>query len=371
MNPNAPDFGDAHVETYPGPPRMFPASDLAGRQMQPRPWLVEGWIPAAQVTDLRGDGGGGKSTVALMLAISAVTGRAWLGQAVARGPVIVLASEDDEDELHRRIDAIAMHQGVEIAALSGLHLWPLATDDPALVTAGREDTIQPTARWAQLLAGVDRIKPVCLILDSRADVFSGAEVSRAQVRGFIAMLRALAIKNRMAVVLLSHPSLIGGTNGSGSSGSTHWTNAVRAALYLRRPDDPDVNPDRRVLEVIKSNYAASGLSLRMRWAAGWFELEEGGEPINRQDAADRVDAIFLRLVAAYAEEGRRVSHNKGPNFAPAIFARDPRADGVRSAGFTVAMMRLLADRRVIVEEVGPASKRRQQLAVAHPVSVAA
>jgi len=356
------DYSEAPAELITSP-RMVRASEFANREMKPRPWLVTDWIPGGQASETRGDGGTGKTTLMLQLCLCAVSGLRWLGQRVAKGPAIYVAAEDDLDELQRRVDAIAVHEGVELDQLADLNLWPLATEDPALVTQGRDDTITPTDRWEQLVRAVESIKPVVVVLDSRADVFGGMEVSRAQVRTFIAMLRRLAIDSGAAVILLAHPSLTGMSSGSGSSGSTHWTNSVRAALYLKKPDEADADPNLRTLEVVKSNYAAAGRSLKIRWTAGAFEVAEANAPTTRAEAIAEVDRTFLHLLALYAEEGRRVSHSSGANYAPAVFAKDPRAGGVRSAGFSAAMMRLLAARTIKVVEVGPPSRRLQQLTI--------
>ncbi|NBU29569.1 MAG: ATPase, partial [Caulobacteraceae bacterium] len=289
------------------PSLPFPASDFAHRTIKPRPWIVRDRIPGRQVSTIDGEGGGGKSTIALQLCVCVVSGRSWLGEPVEiRGPALYLASEDDADEIHRRLHCIAVHYSVDIDNLTRLQVWPLATEDPALVTAGRDDTIQTTPRWGQLVAAIHEHRPRLLVLDSRADVFAGSEISRAQVRSFIGLLRQLAIAQDMAVVLLSHPSLAGISSGSGSSGSTHWRNAVRAGLYLKRPEDPEQDPDDRVLEVVKSNYSARGMGVRLRWAAGAFEVVDGPQPANHKEAAQAIDAKFLDLLDSYTEAGRPV-----------------------------------------------------------------
>lgn len=332
-------------------PRMFSAAEYAGREIKPRPMLVPDLIPGCQVSSIDGPGGGGKSTVGVQLCASAVTGLPWLGQTVQKGPAIYLASEDDEHEIQLRLDAVAVHLRVGFEDLADLHIWPLATDDPALVVSGAGDSLQPTPRWAQLVEAVERIKPVVLMLDSRADVFGGNEISRAQARGFIAMLRKLAITHRVAVVLLSHPSVAGMASGTGSSGSTHWRNAVRAGLYLRSPDDDDGTPDRdlRVLELVKSNYSATGLALTIRRSGGVFVLEEGARPLDRKEAGEAADQKFLELLDAFTAEGRAVGDTSSVIYAPKCFAADPRAGGIRKAGFKGAMDRLFATGAIRVE----------------------
>lgn len=333
------------------PSLPFPASDFARRKIKPRPWIVRDRIPGRQVSTIDGEGGGGKSTLALQLCVCVATGYSWLGEPVEiTGPVLYLASEDDEDEIHRRLDSIAVHYRVGLGDLSRLHVWPLATEDPALVIAGRDDTIQTTPRWGALLAAIEEYRPRLLVLDSRADVFAGSEISRAQVRSFIGLLRQLAITHDLAVVLLSHPSLAGISSGSGSSGSTHWRNAVRAGLYLKRPEDPEQDPDGRVLEVVKSNYGATGLGIRLRWSAGAFEVVDGPQPTSHKEAAQAIDAKFLELLDAYTEAGRPVGSTNSAIFAPALFAKDPRAGGIRRDGFRAAMERLFAEKVIRVQQ---------------------
>jgi hypothetical protein len=67
------------------------------------------------------------------------------------------------------------------------------------------------------------------------------------------------------------------------------------------------------------------------------------------------------LLTAYEEQGRSVSVNPGPTFAPAVFERDDDAESVTRAALAKAMGRLLKAGRVHVETIGPPSKRRAKL----------
>lgn len=353
-------------------PSLISGADFANRKMRPRPWLVADMIPGAQVTTLDGDGGLGKSTIGMQLCVAAVSGRSWLGQQVQRGPAIYLSSEDDADEVHRRLENLAVHYDLPPEALADFHAWPLAECDPALVTATRDDGVEPTARWHELEAHIEAVTPVLVVLDSRADVFGGNEISRSQARGFIGMLRSLAVRRQLTVLMLAHPSLSGMTSGTGSSGSTHWRNSVRAALYLTRPAvDPEAqpDPDGRVLEVKKSNYGPAGMSFKLRWASGAFEVEGSGimgGPIDRAAVAADMDAQFLRMLAIYNVQGRPVSDRAGHTFAPAIFAKDPQANGATKAGFTAAMNRLFAAEMIGIEVVGPPSRQQRKVVRRYP-----
>lgn len=362
---NVESFPVALEFTAPPGPRMFSAAEFATRRLTPRPWLVPEIIPGAQVSTLDGDGGTGKSTLAQQLMVSAVSGRSWLGQQVAKGPAIYLSAEDDADEIHRRLECILVDYGLGFEALQDLHVWPLAENDPALVVADRDDTLSPTSRWTELVEAVAAIKPVVVVLDSRADVFGGNEVSRAQARGFISLLRQLAVRERCAVILLAHPSLTGMASGTGNSGSTHWRNSVRGALYLTRPNVEEgvPDPDARVLTVMKANYGPTGQSFQLRWSAGAFVLDGDATiaPVDRKQAAANADEVFLQILAAYTAQGRRVSDAVGAAYAPAIFAREPAAAGFKKAALGAAMNRLFGAGKIRIELIGPASKQRRQL----------
>ena len=60
--------------------------------------------PQKTVTLFSGDGGTGKSLLSLQLAVSVASGRNRVGKHVAEGSAIYISAEDDNDELHRRLD---------------------------------------------------------------------------------------------------------------------------------------------------------------------------------------------------------------------------------------------------------------------------
>jgi RecA-family ATPase len=94
-----------HVKPARLRPELFPpATRFDGLPVPPRRWLVRDWVPMGTVTLLSGDGGVGKSLLALQLATATAAGRAWLGRRLdEHGPALFLTAEDDEAELHRRL----------------------------------------------------------------------------------------------------------------------------------------------------------------------------------------------------------------------------------------------------------------------------
>src|SRR5260221_4993295 len=85
-------------------------------------WLATSRIPAGDVTILSGDGGGGKPTVALQLAVSVERGLGdWLGTTCESGPVIFVSAEEPEHEMRRRLQRVARKRGLDPDGIEGLH----------------------------------------------------------------------------------------------------------------------------------------------------------------------------------------------------------------------------------------------------------
>jgi RecA-family ATPase len=363
--PPAP-IDDVAFEGEPSEPAELPvisAASFDGVAPPERRWIVKDMIPDRTVTMVAGDGGGGKTTVMLQLAAALAGARPWLGHNPAPGRALFVTAEDDEEEIHRRIYAIAKGLGVE---LSDLHIVPFAGQDAVLAARhGKAALIAPTAIFRQLVALVERIKPALIVLDALADIFAGEENARAQARQFIGLMRGLAIDHSLAVVLIAHPSLSGMASGSGTSGSTAWSNSVRARLYLARIVDEgnrEIDPDLRVLWVKKSNYGPAGLELRLRWQNGAFVLDGDAGSFDKLAADAKAERVFIDLLAKFTEQGRDVCDTPGHNYAPAEFA-EQCSEGLSRDTLKAAMKRLLFAKRVRVESFGPPSRRRKRLTI--------
>lgn len=341
-------------------------SDLEGVPLPERRWIVEGLIPDENVTDLSGDGGTGKSLLAMQLGVSMVTGKDWLGFPVMTGRVLYFSCEDSTREVHMRASALCRRCGIGFGDLGDFFLVDkaLGTDGAELATLDKGRLIF-TPLFALLEAKIAQRRPKLVILDTRADVFAGNEIDRAQVRRFVSALRGLCIKYGLAVLLLSHPSLTGMNSGSGQSGSTAWGNSVRSRLYLDRPKahgDGLVDPDLRVLTIKKANYGATATEVALRYVAGEFVSQQPAilSGLDQQARGRIVEEKFLELLRNFELQGRNVGSSPGPTYAPALFAG--ASEGVIGKGsFRTAMERLFTQGRIGVKEFGPPSKRRSRI----------
>ena len=324
---------------------------------------MHGLVPQKTVTLFSGDGGTGKSLLALQLAVAVAAQTAWIGKTVNTGRVIFLSAEDDNDELHRRLDDILTAEGRAYDDLSGLTLRSLAGED-ALLAVDTQLALMQTALFEELDKRAAEEAPALIVIDTLADVYPANENDRAKVRQFVGILRGLAIKRKCAVLLLGHPSLTGLNSGTGTSGSTAWNNSVRSRLYLSRISDNGFEPDAdaRVLSTKKANYGRTGGEINLKWEAGVFVAEAQPTGLDALAAGAKGERVFLKLLDAFTAQGRYVSANPGPTYAPTQFARHPEAEGCTKIAFTAAMNTLFGRGEIDVASHGSGAKARSHIA---------
>lgn len=352
--------------------RFFPASSLHGKPIPQRQWLVEDLVPLKNVTMLYGDGGTGKSLLALQLAVATAGGQPWVGRDVRGGSALFISAEDDLHELHRRLAAAATGAGLTLQDLDRLTVRSLAGEDAILGTFDRAGRLAATGLFGEIEAQVVRDAPALIVLDTLNDLYAGDENDKAQARQFIGLLRGLAIRHTCAVVLLAHPSKSGMSSGSGDSGSVAWSNSSRSRLYLSRDmrDGYEPDPNARILATMKTNYGPKGGAFGLRYRGGVFvptgvsagagvSSHNGGENI-----ADKAKRVFVVLLRQFNENGLKVNASAGPNYAPKVFADHPDSEGVQKGALKSAMHRLMSEGVIRNEQSGPPSKRVSQLVLA-------
>lgn len=264
-------------------------------------------MPQRTVTLFSGDGGTGKSLLALQLSVAVATGCGWIGKGVSAGRVIYMSAEDDDDELHRRVDDILRAEGRSYDDIRGLTLRSLAGED-ALLAVESQVALMATELFKELDGRAAADVPALIVIDTLADVYPANENDRAKVRQFIGILRGLALKRDCAVLLLGHPSLTGLASGTGSSGSTAWNNSVRSRLYLSRITDNgyEMDPDRRVMTTMKANYGRIGDETHMKWSRGVFVAEQAAQGLDAMAAGAKAQRVFMKLLRLFASQGRQV-----------------------------------------------------------------
>lgn len=352
-------------EAQEAPPLTMSVADLAGKPVPERQWIVRDVVPDRQVTLLYGDGGTGKSLIAMQLAASVALRennplQDWLGVPIVGGGAVYIGAEDEMDEMHIRLSDILAANDATFDDVPNLRICSLAGEDALMaVERGPHSPLDFSPLYHRVDDTLKQYDPKLLVLDTLADMYPASEIDRAKVRQFVNMLKRLAIKHECAVVMLAHPSKSGMTTGRGDSGSTAWNGSVRSRLFFEFVANDEgyiEDHDARRLTVMKSNYGRPGQRFNVRYEDGCFMVQPTDTPMDRAAASAKAERVFMALLRIYTEQGRNLNASSGANYAPSQFSQHPDSEGISRRMFKQAMENLFA-KGAIRNEVAGRSNR--------------
>ena len=325
-----------------------------------RRWIWPDWIPSGAVTALYGDGGTGKSLLAMQLMTAVATSTPFLGQhQVMECRALGFFCEDDEEELWRRQEAICASAGLPLSALSNMRLISGVGKDNTLIRFERPGAPpQLTGLYDKILEAALNFEAKLVVIDGAADTFGGNENDRQMVRQYIGVaLTKMAREIDGAVVLLAHPSRSGLQGGDYSGGSTGWNNSVRSRISLAHAKDDASGPGRR-LRREKSNYAGRHDEIQLVYGDGVLRPSRGSTAGVPQARGEVATAVFLACLDEATTANRPVSDaSRAGNYAPKTFARTPKAkaEGLTKEDFTHAMEALFSAGSITMQAYGKPS----------------
>jgi RecA-family ATPase len=360
-----------HQPVKPEPLQWLDMSAWDGVPVPERKWAIRDRVPLKQAGLFSGEGGTGKSILEIMKDVAHVTGKDWLGSLPEQGPAFYLGAEDDKDEIHIRLAAIAKHYETTFKDLTdgGLRVLPLLGQDATLCAVnGRTGNVEVTKLYRQIYEAAGDIKPKNISIDTLSRAFSGNEIDRVQVYAFAMHMQALAMVAEGSVTVLSHPSIQGINSGSGLSGSTAWHGAFRFRQYLKgvkAGDGEQPDNDLRELEFKKNQYGPRGDSIVLRYQRGLFLPEAGISNLDKASRAAKAEEVFLDLLRRYSAQNRTTSDKANANnYAPTLFAQEKvaREQGLKKADLEQAMRSLFGVNRLTMEQYGKPSRPYFRLA---------
>src|SRR5262249_15011748 len=139
--------------------------DMSAWDREPVPerkWAILDRVLLKQAGLFSGEGGTGKSIIELQKDVAHVLAKDWLGSMPECGPAFYIGAEDDQEEIHIRLAAIARHYCATFADLikGGLHILPLLGQDATLCAANpRSGRIEVTDLYRRLFEAAGDIKP--------------------------------------------------------------------------------------------------------------------------------------------------------------------------------------------------------------------
>jgi hypothetical protein len=262
--------------------RSRPWSEIVTEQLEPRPWIWQGYLSRGAVVALSAAPKAGKTTLTAELVRALASGRREFLEARLEPCPVLYVSEESRYEWQERGAGLAV---------DGVHVVP------------REQLIGAPP-WEQLLPeiGDEALALGCglVVLDTfrkLAKLPENGENDAGTVQRALEPCLELASRD-LGVLLLHHNRKGGGEHGEGASGSTAFVGALDALLTMTRHGD---DSHRRRLEVISRWPAPEELVIE-RQAAGYVALGTRGD-VSAGDRGQRVAALSVDVLAGLVESG--------------------------------------------------------------------
>jgi len=99
---------------------------------------------------------------------------------------------------------------------------------------------------------------------------------------------------------------------------------------------------------------------------GVFVAIAPDHPTDQAVLQEHAKRVFLKLLREFQAQGRDVNASSGKSYAPVIFERDGRAEGLKKKSLEDAMSALFAEKHIRVDEFGPQSRRRKRIVEVAP-----
>ena len=219
----------------------------------PVPWLVDGIVARGYLTVLHGDGGIGKSFLALQLCVAAMSGGRFLDRDTKRCRVLYVDAENGEGEAHRRLHLLGAEEGI--------------ADLFEYVVADAHDLIKNSDDLEDMVC---ICKPDLIVVDSLASVWSIQEIDATEMTKALTVLTRIADRHDAGVIALHHDK----KDGSIYRGSSAVQAACQVRFHLRRysADDAD-DASKLVLQRKKNRMGPQDLNIYLQINASADRLE--------------------------------------------------------------------------------------------------
>jgi hypothetical protein len=258
------------------------------------------------VNMLYGDGGMGKTTVAIQMAVGVAAGKPVFGRDTIKGPSLLVLAEDGPGETKVRVSGALKDLGVTDLNDVDCEVWALPGEDISIAKIDEQGKTVLLAFYFELEKKLAAKPGLFVVLDNLVDIAQMGEAARLPVNKFFKqVLGGLAVKYGATLLVLGHPSKAAMNDGSFYSGSTAYRAAVRNMLVIKAIKGSTY----RSLERLKNNYADPKDGLTLGWSDGVFVTGDNVSmaAVEREKYVVTVRAIFSmidkRLSVARTNQG--------------------------------------------------------------------
>jgi hypothetical protein len=241
------------------------APEMAAGRFPRQEYLVEGMIARGLPNLLSGDGGSGKSSLAVQIAVAVAAGRELFGREVQQAPVLLVLCEDPPGEIQYRLEQCCAALGVDLAALP-LYTWPRLGKDTSIATIEEDGAWDEGPFYVPLAAqlrciGEAHAGHVFCVLDSASDICRMNHAGKEEPNT-LAKIVLPGLWRDLTTLVIGHQSKASMKDGTGYFGAVSWNNSFRARTELKAED---VTKPKRTWALAKANYSPlTSIDLQLR-----------------------------------------------------------------------------------------------------------
>ena len=174
-------------------------------KIQPRPWLIFGWMLENALTLLIGQPGIGKTMLLHMLAYALATGNSILGkEIIKRGNVLIIAAEETQNEINLRLNAASQMMGKNDKKFK---IYKRGLERELKLVKFTKDGAQKTKQYKKLLNLIKNKNIKYIVLDPLINFQEGSydENSNQNMDAYVKnYLIPIAVSMRGAVIAGHH-----------------------------------------------------------------------------------------------------------------------------------------------------------------------
>lgn len=285
-----------------------------------------------EVAVLAGAGKGGKSYLAVALAVAAADASrhkrpfgATCGLRIAAGSVVVMSFEDSPKRIDMRAEAMG-------GAPEDVLLMP----EPPRIYGFDQATRRwgETNAWPATWKAVREVAPVMVVIDTGPKAMGGETNDPGAVIGFLTALEAEARAGHFAVLVLAHDTKAardavrsGAALDAGAiAGSAQWHDSPRGVLHLTKTGPGDAD---RILEAVKCSYGRDGWGAKLAVQycdSRYAGLKLSGEPLDEARLQDLRESLKPRPDTGKANRQRSTGNRNADKRAgevPTTYEKAP------------------------------------------------
>jgi KaiC/GvpD/RAD55 family RecA-like ATPase len=215
------------------PLRVVRAFPIDSRTVPRRPWILRGQVIRNHVDVLVAPPGSGKSLFTCQRALALASGIAWGGWAASEGQqrVLLINSEDDVDEMRRRLAGATVVMGIDQSAIVDRILLADAPENIVIArTDPRSKAVIRSPLVESLIETITAEHIDVVVVDPFAETFEGDENSNSELKWAAVLWREIARRTNSAVSLVHHTRKYA----SGMSGDADAARGASALIGVAR-----------------------------------------------------------------------------------------------------------------------------------------